>query len=100
MAAPLTGPLRNLLLASQLGLSVHHPLAGWFVLTILYHDARSSSEPITLSYLARTYNNEYLDAATDEDPIADDVLKKVLDVLVAQAGLVEVNPRKVRARMR
>lgn len=100
MAAPLTGPLRNLLLASQLGLSVHHPLAGWFVLTILYHDSRSSSEPITLSYLARTYNNEYLDAATDEDPIADDVLKKVLDVLVAQAGLVEVNPRKVRARMR
>ena len=52
MAAPLTGPLRNLLLASQLGLSVHHPLAGWFVLTILYHDARSGSEPITLSYLA------------------------------------------------
>ncbi len=27
-------------------------------------------------------------------------MKKVLDVLVTQAGLVEVSPRKVRARMR
>ncbi|EGF34946.1 hypothetical protein AAULR_09290, partial [Lacticaseibacillus rhamnosus MTCC 5462] len=52
MAATLSEPLRNLLLASQLGLSVHHPLAGWSVLTILYRDAGSSSEPITLSYLA------------------------------------------------
>ena len=46
MAATLSEPLRNLLLASQLGLSVHHPLAGWSVLTILYRDAGSSSEPI------------------------------------------------------
>lgn len=100
MAATLSEPLRNLLLASQLGLSVHHPLAGWSVLTILYRDAGSSSEPITLSYLARKYNNDYLDGLSGETPIADDVLKKVLDVLVTQAGLVEVSPRKVRARMR
>lgn len=100
MAATLSEPLRNLLLASQLGLSVHHPLAGWSVLTILYRDAGSSSEPITLSYLARKYNNDYLDGLSGETPIDDDVLKKVLDVLVTQAGLVEVSPRKVRARMR
>ncbi|MDG3061947.1 MULTISPECIES: hypothetical protein [Lacticaseibacillus] len=99
MAAALSAPLRQLLLATQLGLSVHHPLAGWFVLTILYRDAGSSSEPITLSYLARKYNNDYLDTSGGETPIADDVLKKVLDVLVTQAGLVEMNPRKVRARM-
>ncbi|HAJ54392.1 MAG TPA: hypothetical protein DCL56_06895, partial [Lactobacillus sp.] len=99
MAAALSAPLRQLLLATQLGLSVHHPLAGWFVLTILYRDAGSSSEPVTLSYLARKYNNDYLDTSGGETPIADDVLKKVLDVLVMQAGLVEMNPRKVRARM-
>lgn len=99
MAITLDPHLRNLLLASQLGLNPNHPLAGWTALTILYHDAGTSGEPITLDYLARKYNNDYLDSAGDEQPISNDVLKKVLTVLADQAGLVEVSPRKVRSLM-
>ncbi len=69
MAATLSEPLRNLLLASQLGLSVHHPLAGWSVLTILYRDAGSSSEPITLSYLAGSTTTIILMASVGKRPL-------------------------------
>jgi len=54
--------------------------------------------PITLGYLAQKYNSEYLD--TDEKPLKDDVLKRILEVLGDQAKLIEVSPRKVRVQMK
>lgn len=89
MAIQLNPKLKALLLASQLGLNQHHPLAGWHMLTILYHDGTGS--PMTLNFLLEKYNQSYLDQ--DETPIADQVLKKILTVLSDQAGLVETSPR-------
>lgn len=89
-------PLKNLLLAANLGLNKNHRLAGWNILMILYHDSSTSSEPSTLDFLARQYNNEYLDVENQEEPISDNVLRTVLNVLIDQAGLIEVNTRKVR----
>jgi len=83
--------------ASNLGLSRDHRLAGWYVLTILYHDGAASGAVTNLNYLVQKYNNSYLDA--EEKPITDVVLKRILDVLGNQASLVEVSPRKVRSRM-
>ncbi|WP_341779162.1 hypothetical protein [Levilactobacillus sp. HBUAS70063] len=54
--------------------------------------------PITLGYLAKRYNGDYLD--TDEKPLKDDVLKRILEVLGDQAKLIEVSPRKVRVQMK
>lgn len=92
----LAQPLKNLLLAAELGLNRNHPLAGWNILMILYHDSTTSGVPSTLDFLARQYNGEYLDTDNDEPPISDDVLRKVLAVLIDTAGLVEVSTRKVR----
>lgn len=97
MAVQLNPKLKALLLASQLGLNQHHPLAGWHMLTILYHDGTGSGSPMTLNFLVTKYNQAYLD--DDETPIADQVLKKILTVLSEQAGLVETSPRKVREQM-
>lgn len=63
---------------------------------ILYHDSTTSGVPSTLDFLARQYNGDCLDTANDEAPISDDVLRKVLAVLIDTAGLVEVSTRKVR----
>lgn len=90
--------LKDLLLASNLGLSRDHRLAGWHILTILYHDSATGGVPITLGYLAQKYNNDYLD--TGEKPLKDDVLKRILEVLGEQAKLIEVSPRKVRVQMK
>lgn len=97
MAVSLAKPLKDLLLASNLGLNKNHPLAGWNILTILYHDG-SNREPITLDYLTQRYNAEYLDSDNDEQPISDNVLKAVLTVLSDQAKLIEAASRKIRAR--
>ncbi|MCI1688610.1 hypothetical protein [Schleiferilactobacillus harbinensis] len=98
MAVVMSKPLKDLLLASNLGLNKNHPLAGWNVLTILYHDGSSSGVPITLDFLTRRYNESYLDTENDEAPISDNVLKTVLDVLSQQARLIEASARKIRAR--
>ncbi|ATO56299.1 hypothetical protein [Loigolactobacillus coryniformis] len=92
----LAQPLKKLLLAAELGLNRNHPLAGWNLLMILYRDSPNSGVPSTLDFLARKYNNDYLDTDNDEAPISDEVLRKVLNVLTEQAGLVEANTRKVR----
>nr|WP_232842734.1 hypothetical protein [Lactobacillus sp. HBUAS51381] len=81
-----------------MGLSRDHRLAGWHILTILYHDSATGGVPITLGYLAKRYNADYLD--TDEKPLKDDVLKRILEVLGDQAKLIEVSPRKVRVQMK
>nr|WP_211089019.1 hypothetical protein [Levilactobacillus tujiorum] len=91
-------PLKELLLAINLGLSRDHRLAGWHILTILYHDSATGGVPITLGYLAQKYNSDYLDR--DEKPLKDDVLKRILEVLSEQAKLIEVSPRKVRVQMK
>jgi hypothetical protein len=100
IAVALSRPLKNLLLASNLGLNKNHPLAGWHVLTILYHDGSNSGVPITLSFLTQRYNADYLDTENNEQPISDNVLKGVLDVLSDQASLIEASARKIRARTR
>jgi hypothetical protein len=97
IAVALDPKLRELLLANNLGLSRDHRLAGWNVLTILYHDGAASGEVTDLNYLSQKYNNEYLDE--EEKPITDEVLKRILDVLSTQAGLIEVSPQKVLKRM-
>ncbi|WP_203640655.1 hypothetical protein [Levilactobacillus andaensis] len=98
MAVTLSNKLRDLLLASNLGLSRDHRLAGWNVLTILYHDGATSGVVTTLGTLLQVYNANYLEL--DERPLTDIVLKRVLDVLSDQAKLVEVAPRKVRLPMK
>ena len=97
IAVTLEPKLKQLLLANNLGLSQSHRLAGWHVLTILYHDGAASGAVTDLNYLLQKYNNEYLEP--DEKPITDTVLKRILGVLGNDASLVEVSPRKVRSRM-
>lgn len=98
IAIELNPLLKRLLLATNLGLSRAHPLAGWSILTILYRDSTVGGEPITLGYLARKYNSTYLD--TDEQPMKDDVLKRILDSIGTQAKLIEMSPQKVRVQMK
>ncbi len=100
MAVKIPQRMRMLLSASLLGLSRAHPLGGWQVLTILYRDATSSEVPTTLNFLVTRYNAEYLDGVNGEEPMADDALKRILDVLANQAHFVEVNSRRVRQRTR
>jgi len=99
IAVKIGSALKQLLLASNLGLNKNHPLAGWQILTILYHDGAGST-PMTLETLATKYNVDYLDVETQEAPISNPVLKGVLDVLEAQAHLIEVSSRKVRMPMK
>lgn len=98
MAKSMTTALRSLLFAMNLGRSTAHPLAGWHVLTILYRDGSTSGEPMTMGYLVRRYNDEYLDG--DERRVDDNGLAGVLKMLVNQASLVEATTRKVRERMK
>jgi len=53
--------LRNLLLATNLGRSRDHPLAGWNILTILYGNRASADIPRTLGFIVEQYNINYLD---------------------------------------
>lgn len=96
MAVKLAQPLKQLLKASFLGGNKNHPLAGWRILTMLYHDG-GSRDPLTLNYLLDRYNQDYLDA--NERPLRDEVLKKIMYVLSDQARLVDVAPRKIRLQM-
>ncbi|BDR56682.1 hypothetical protein [Xylocopilactobacillus apis] len=100
MAIKISNSLKELIKATNLGLSRDHPLAGWNILTILYHDGTSSIEPITIDFLIRKYNSQYLDSDDDETPITDGIMKHVLDVLTDQAKLVERMSRKIRQRMK
>ncbi|EIW15148.1 hypothetical protein KCA1_0076 [Lactiplantibacillus pentosus KCA1] len=97
MAVKISKPLKRLLKASVLGRNKNHPLAGWNVLTILYHDGGSGTA-LTLNFLLDKYNRNYLEA--DERPLSDAVLKEVLRVVSEDARLVDVAPRKVRMPMR
>lgn len=91
--------LRNLLLATNLGRSRDHPLAGWNILTILYGNRASADIPRTLGFIVEQYNINYLDDKANEKMITDAVLKNVLKVLEEEASFVEVSPRKIRVRM-
>ncbi|KZT82470.1 hypothetical protein Nizo1840_1838 [Lactiplantibacillus plantarum] len=97
MAVKISKPLKQLLKASVLGRNKNHPLVGWNVLTILYHDG-SNGTPLTLNFLLDKYNRNYLE--TDERPLSDVVLKEVLRVISEDARLVDVAPRKIRMQMR
>lgn len=88
--------LKDLMLATQLGLSRDHPLAGWHVLTILYREGTGSNEPNTLDYLFQRYNEDYVDTAAGEGLITKAALKGVLEVLETQGGLIASAQRKVR----
>lgn len=99
IAVKISVGLKKLLLASNLGLNANHPLAGWNILTILYHDGTRGGEPITLNFLLQRYNLEYLDTDHSESPISDSVLKKILVTLSEQAQLIEVLPRKMELIM-
>lgn len=96
IAVQIEPALKALLLASNLGLSQNHRLAGWHILTILYHDGGRSNQATTLDLLIQKYNDAYLDEAAGETPVTEAVLKKVLVVLEQQAHLIESAPRKVR----
>lgn len=89
--------LRSLLTAMNLGRSTRYPLAGWTVLSMLYRDGSTASEPMTLGYLVTRYNAEYLEPG--DKRIADDTLRSVLKILVEQAQLVNSSTRRVRERM-
>ncbi|MFD1428830.1 hypothetical protein [Lacticaseibacillus mingshuiensis] len=97
MAHALSDQLYALVNAMALGRSSKHPLAGWQVLTILYHDGASAEEAITLRYLLRTYNNEY--RQPDEEVISLDGLRGILAVLIDEVQLVESTSRMIRKRL-
>lgn len=99
MAVKMNATLKELLMAINLGLSRDHPLAGWQILTILYHDG-AGNEALTEDTLVKRYNGGYLDQESNEAPLSDAVLKKVLDVLESQARFIEVSSRKVRIQMK
>lgn len=88
--------LKDLLLATNLGQSRDHPLAGWNVLTILYGNQVNAGEPRNFKFISSQYNNNLEDT---ESPISDSSLKKVLDVLNNKAHLIEKIPRKIRVLM-
>ena len=97
MANGLSQALRSLLTAMNLGKSLGHPLAGWNLLSMLYRDGSTASEPMTMNYLVARYNGEYLEPG--ESRVADETLRSVMKVLVAQAHLVTSSTRRVRERM-
>lgn len=97
MAKGLSQSLRSLLSAMNLGRSQGHPLAGWILLSMLYRDGSTASEPMTMNYLVARYNGEYLDPG--ESRVASETLHGVMKVLVEQAHLVTSSTRRVRERM-
>lgn len=97
MAKTLPQALRSLLTAMNLGKSQAHPLAGWNLLSMLYRDGSTASEPMTMKYLVARYNGEYLEPG--ENRVADDTLRPVMKILVEQAHLVTSSTRRVRDRM-
>ena len=99
MVLKISDDLRSLLLATNLGRSRDHPLAGWNILTILYGNRASADIPRTLGFIVDQYNSSLLDARDEERAITDAVLKSVLKVLVDEAKFIEVSPRKIRVRM-
>ncbi len=100
MVAKMAPDLKNLLLASNLGRSQSHPLAGWQVLTILYGDHSANDSARTVNFILQQYNDHYLDQDDQERPLSPDVLKNVLKELGERAKLIEVSSRKVRTRMK
>ncbi|MFD1670926.1 hypothetical protein ACFQ5M_02310 [Agrilactobacillus yilanensis] len=97
MAKGLSQSLRSLLSAMNLGRSQGHPLAGWILLSMLYRDGSTASEPMTMNYLVARYNGEYLDPG--ESRVASETLRGVMKALVEQAHLVTSSTRRVRERM-
>ncbi|TLQ05635.1 hypothetical protein FEZ51_00175 [Pediococcus stilesii] len=97
MARGLSQALRSLLVAMNLGRSQNHPLAGWTLLSMLYRDGSTASEPMTMNYLVDRYNGEYLEPG--ENRVASETLRSVMKVLVEQAHLVTSSTRRVRERM-
>lgn len=97
MAVKISKPLKRLLEASMLGRSRNHPLAGWHILTILYHDGRASGQPMTRNALLNQYNHNYRER--HETPLTDSVIKGIMEALSEDAHLVEAATRKVRLEM-
>ncbi|WP_461226170.1 hypothetical protein [Lacticaseibacillus suihuaensis] len=97
MAQGLSQPLRSLLMAMNLGRSQGHPMAGWTLLSMLYRDGSTASEPMTMNYLVARYNGDYLEPG--ENRVAEETLLGVMKVLVEQAHLVTSSTRRVRERM-
>lgn len=99
MVLKISDDLRSLLLATNLGRSRDHPLAGWNILTILYGNRASAEVPRTLGFIVDQYNLNYLDAISEENQITDAVIKNILKILDEEAKFIEVSPRKIRIRM-
>lgn len=96
MANKLPKRLRQLLTATILGGNPNHPLAGWSILTILRHNTQNIDSPLTPDFLLQRFNMAYLEPT--ESPIANDVLKKILERLVS-ANLIERSSHKIREQM-
>lgn len=99
MSLKISDDLRSLLLATNLGHSRDHPLAGWNILTILYGNRASAEVPRTLGFIVDQYNFNFLDSINDENQITDAVVKNILEILEKEAKFIEVSPRKIRVRM-
>ncbi len=72
MHTTLQKELRNILNATILGGNMNHPLAGWWVLTILRGNTQNADTPITADFLLQQFNINYLER--DEKPIATEVV--------------------------
>lgn len=96
MTPTLQTELRNILNATILGGNMNHPLAGWWILTILRHNTQNADTPITADFLLQQFNINYLEQ--NEKPIANEVFKKILDKLTT-ADMIEKSQHKVREQM-
>lgn len=90
--------MRDLLLAMNLGHSTSHPLAGWYVLTMLYQDGTTSTEPMTANRLVQLYNQSFREPEIGETMMPPATMNSLLKLLTEQARLINVSNRKVRER--
>ncbi|WP_125707375.1 hypothetical protein [Lacticaseibacillus porcinae] len=97
MSHQLSPQLRDLILSMNLGHSPMHRLGGWNLLEIMSRHGSGFGEPITIRFLVREYNAEYLEPG--EAPVSNQILGRLLDVLINQARLVSENTRKVRLNL-
>ncbi len=96
MVTKLPIELRRLLTATILGGNPNHPLAGWWILTILRQNTQNIDSPITPDFLLQKFNLAYLEPG--EAPIANEVFRKILDRMTA-ANLLEKSSHKIREQM-
>lgn len=97
MHTTLQKELRNILNATILGGNMNHPLAGWWILTILRGNTQNADTPITADFFYCSNLTLIIWTVTKNRSLLK-CLKKILDRLTA-ADMIEKSQHKVREQM-